>query len=179
MVQIRIARAEDASIIAQIHAKNWQQHYRGILSDDYLDNQAEEERVEVWTKRFSEKRSNQHTLLAEVNGETIGFACVIGNEDPKWGSLLDNLHVSTQAQGQGIGTILLKAAAKWSFEHFPNNSFYLLVYEQNQKALQFYRNLGGTPSEKIVLRNPDGSEAITIRVVWQSKAEMGYSEYNE
>ncbi|MFK7907589.1 MAG: N-acetyltransferase family protein [Chitinophagales bacterium] len=172
MVQIRIATVEDVSTIAQLHAKSWQQHYRGILSDDYLNHQVEEERLQVWTKRFEEARPNQHILLAELNGQACGFACVVGNEDPHFGSLLDNIHVSTRLQGQGIGTILLKAAAKWSFENFPDKRFYLLVYQQNGKALQFYQNLGGVIAARSLMDNPDGSKAMVVRVVWESNTEI-------
>ena len=45
------------------------------------------------------------------DGEPVGFAFASLDEDPTWGTLLDNLHLLPSHQGTGIGRGLLAAVA--------------------------------------------------------------------
>jgi hypothetical protein len=44
----REATANDAEKIAALHARYWQIHYRGILSDAFLDGEVEENRLQCF-----------------------------------------------------------------------------------------------------------------------------------
>ena len=116
--QIREATAADAEAIARLHAESWQSAYRGILSDDYLENHALRERMAAWRECFSKNCERpKFVLIAELDDEMVGFVCVLTEEDPVYGSLLDNLHVAPRLTGQGIGKKLLSAAAKRAPHH--------------------------------------------------------------
>ena len=52
-----------------------------------------EDRRIVWEKRLAEPPANQFVVLAEEEGDGVGFACAYGRDDPRWGTLLDNIHV--------------------------------------------------------------------------------------
>ena len=52
------------------------------------------------------------TLVADRKGEVVGFVHMRLDEDPAWGALLDNLHVTSQLKRSGIGRRLLTAAAR-------------------------------------------------------------------
>ena len=59
MVELREAVYEDCANIAALHAESWQRAYRGILSDDFLDHFVLEDRLAVWSERFSAPKKNQ------------------------------------------------------------------------------------------------------------------------
>ncbi|MGB3850078.1 MAG: hypothetical protein WA958_08940 [Tunicatimonas sp.] len=60
MITYRAATLADAEAIAQLHAQSWQQHYRGIMRDDYLDHSVREDRQAVWAERLKSPTVNQH-----------------------------------------------------------------------------------------------------------------------
>lgn len=166
MITYREATANDAEKIALLHAQSWQRHYRGIMQDAYLDGPVEENRLEVWKGRLHNPQDKQYVLVAEEDDQLCGFACVFAEYDPAWGALLDNLHVSQQYQGKGIGARLLKSAAKWAYMRNPDAGFYLWVFVKNTSARKFYENLGATNQEVVATENPDGGFADACRYVW-------------
>ncbi|HEX8530754.1 MAG TPA: GNAT family N-acetyltransferase [Cytophagales bacterium] len=164
----REATPNDSRAIALLHARSWQVHYRGILSDAYLAQGVTDDRLKVWESRLAHPAPNQYVLVAEDAGTLCGLACVYAAHDPVWGSLLDNLHVRPGCQGRGVGTRLLAEAARWAFERAPAVPFYLLVYEQNTQARRFYASQGGTCAETFPVDNPGGGQSPACRYVWQN-----------
>src|SRR5437868_571324 len=111
-IVIRPATAADAAMIAAIHVASWRDAYAQILSPEYLSGDIEADRLAVWTKRLRERPANQLVNVAfDSGGRAQGFVCGFRNEDPEWGSLIDNLHVLPDARGQGIGDRLLRDGA--------------------------------------------------------------------
>ena len=88
--------------------------------------------------------ANQYVVVAEREGELVGFACVYGADDERWGSLLDNLHVRTDLHRSGIGRRLVGEVARWCAEHYPDHGLYLWVLGQNTNGRAFYARIGGT-----------------------------------
>jgi ribosomal protein S18 acetylase RimI-like enzyme len=125
------------------------------------------DRLNVWTERFGKREINRLIYVA-VEKETVkGFVCVYGNDDPKWGALIDNLHVLPELKGQGIGKRLMQEAAKWVSEKYSNPNFYLWVYEDNTAAKRFYEKMGGENVETQLYENPDGGSSNILRYVWR------------
>ncbi|MEL6720400.1 MAG: GNAT family N-acetyltransferase, partial [Bacteroidota bacterium] len=145
----------------------WQLHYRNVLSDHYLDHIAPKERLELWKKRFEQANEQQQIFVVEKEGELCGFACNYLDKDPKWGTLLDNLHVLKKWQGNGLGKLLLKTSIAWSKKVRPNAPLYLWVYTSNLPAINFYLHNGGKNVEEAVFDNPDGGEGSVYRMVWK------------
>src|SRR5258706_4959299 len=104
MLQFREATKNDINSIAMLHAESWQKFYRGIWSDEFLDKDVYENRLNTWDSRLKFPPGNQYILLAENDNSLCGFACIYIDDDPRFGTLLDNLHVITGSQGSGIGT---------------------------------------------------------------------------
>ena len=48
--RIRKASRRDLAEIARLHALSWRRSYRGLLSDDYLDNEVDQELQRHWTE---------------------------------------------------------------------------------------------------------------------------------
>ena len=89
----RKAKSNEAEAIAALHAKSWQVAYKGILSDDFLENEVVENRLKIWTERFANPAENKFICVA-VEGEVLkGFVCVYGNNDAEWGALIDNFYL--------------------------------------------------------------------------------------
>jgi GNAT superfamily N-acetyltransferase len=142
-VHYRTATIEDAPAIADLHARSWRATYRGSYRDEYLDGPVHEDRLTVWTARFTDPPPNQFIVLAEEDGEIVGFACAYGGHDTEWGSFLDNIHADPQRHGEGIGAGLFVAVVDWCREHYPEQGLYLRVLERNTNARRFYERLGG------------------------------------
>jgi GNAT superfamily N-acetyltransferase len=164
MVTFREATSHDAKAISRLHADSWRSAYRGVLSDDYLDQRVYSERAVIWQHRFSEQAQKPFfAILAELEGQPVGFACVFPDEHPTYGSFLDNLHVIPQRTGQGIGRQLLTAVARRLLAHGKTGGLYLWVVEQNIRARRFYASAGAAEVERAVLPMPDGAQVAEIR----------------
>lgn len=165
-MQYREATTEDAPQIAALHAQSWQQAYRGILRDEFLDGPVLQDRASLWQRRLSAPPDNLFVLLALENQNLCGFVSVLGNDDPVWGALIDNLHVHPLQKGQGLGAQLMHKAAEWIKRRDSTGKFYLWVYEANLPARRFYEKLGGVNSERVLHENPGGGSAYCLRYTW-------------
>jgi hypothetical protein len=92
-VTYRAALPSDAPAIAALHADSWRRHYRGAYSDAFLDGEVATERLLVWTDRMNEPGEGRSTIVAESEGRFVGFCHAVFDHDPRWGTLVDNLHV--------------------------------------------------------------------------------------
>ena len=166
-VTLREATKLDSAAIAHLHAESWRSAYRGILSDDYLDQRAHSERAALWQSRFSEIASKPFfAVLAEAGAALAGFACVFPRENPTFGSFLDNLHVVPQSTGQGIGMRLLSEVAGRLIADKVPGGLYLWVIEKNSRARKFYAKAGAVEVERVELPMPDGSRLAEMRCYW-------------
>ncbi|MEL6926099.1 MAG: GNAT family N-acetyltransferase [Bacteroidota bacterium] len=164
-MQFRTATPSDAPTLARLHTLSWQNSYRGILTDQYLDHDIHADMQQKWSKRFANPNPKQWALIASDAAEEVGFVCTLLAADLKWGALLDNLHVLKSQQGKGLGAYLLYASAKWVEASSPDSGMYLWVYVDNP-AVQFYENMGGVRKERITVDNPGGGQADIYRYVW-------------
>jgi ribosomal protein S18 acetylase RimI-like enzyme len=177
-VTLRHATARDALAIARIHAASWRRHYRGAYSDTYLDTDLEADRLATWTARLADGTDLAATLVAEISGSVVGFAHVQLQADPRWGSLVDNLHVRNALRGQGIGTALLQSVGRVSRAHSASSGIYLWVQEQNVAAQRFYIARGGRIGDRELISPPGGDPAnlrgapYMLRVSWPDAASV-------
>src|ERR1700733_7185376 len=111
-VQYLDATTRDADAIAALHADSWRRHYRGAYLDTYLDGDIVSDRQAVWRARLAQSGEGQFTVVARPGVEVVGFAPTVLDEDPRWGSLLDNLHVRSEVKRTGMGSSLLSETAR-------------------------------------------------------------------
>lgn len=166
MISIRLANVDDYIPVAKLHASNWQENYRGIYSDFFLDHEVEENRIDVWYGRFHQPSASQVIFIAEEDDELAGFACLFIDEDPAHGSLIDNLHVSSGQRQQGVGRMLMNKCSREVFLRAEVKKMYLWVYEDNRKAIAFYEKMNGALVETVEKENEDGSRALVRRYCW-------------
>jgi ribosomal protein S18 acetylase RimI-like enzyme len=177
-VRYRRARASDAEAIANLHADSWRRNYRGAYSDEFLDGDVFADRRAVWTRRLSDTQVGERTTVAESDDRVVGFVHTISGSDPRWGTLLENLHVTHGVKRSGIGTQLVAVAAqRLVIEHEPGGMF-LWVLEQNAAAQSFYERLGGTCVERDLVEPPGGKPGrlagspARLRYVWPQLSDL-------
>lgn len=165
-ITYREAKPNDAIQIAHLHALSWQRHYGGSFDQHYLDNEVVSERETVWSQRFSNPNPDQYACLAERDHDLCGFVCAYFNDDPNWGTLLDNLHVLDEYMRMGIGMQLMAKTAKWVEERSTTQKMYLWVLANNVNSIKFYERIGGLRTEEIIKDIPGGGKARLYRYVW-------------
>jgi ribosomal protein S18 acetylase RimI-like enzyme len=126
-IEYRPAKASDADAIAHLHTRSWRENYRGAFRDAFLDGDLLEERLRVWRERLGDPPGNQFVRLAFGGTSLAGFVCAYGAHDPRWGSLVDNLHVAHEFKRRGIGSQLLRQAGAWLAPRYAELEVYLLV----------------------------------------------------
>ena len=171
---VRTATRDDADAIAALHAASWRATYRDILSHDYLDHHVVEDRHDLWLARFAKFDREQHfvAVAEDEHGTLVGFVCVLLDEEPEHGALLDNLHVDPSLHRMGAGRRLMAAAARWTKGMRPSWPMHLWVYENNAKTVTFYRTTGGAQADQRVIVTPAGNRAVVLRFEWSDTAAL-------
>jgi GNAT superfamily N-acetyltransferase len=175
-LRFRLANASDAGAIAALHADSWRRHYRGAYSDEFLDGDVVADRRAVWTERLNDDALDTHTILAEDGNDLVGFAHTVFEADPRWGALIDNLHVVFGAKRRGIGSRLVALTAQAAAER--DSGLYLWVLEQNLDARAFYEARGGRCVERVAVPAPAGNPGrlngspFGLRYVWPDPAVL-------
>jgi GNAT superfamily N-acetyltransferase len=154
-VLFRPAGARDAAQIARLHADSWRRHYRGAYADSFLDGDVTADRLSVWSARLAVPAGTE-TVVAEAGGRLVGFVHVVFDEDHRWGSLVDNLHVVRDRHRTGLGTRLLGRAAQAVERQAAGGAMYLWVLQQNTAARHFYGARGATCTETAAVSPPAG-----------------------
>ena len=192
---LRAAGPADAGLIAALHADSWRRHYRGAYSDAFLDGDVEADRRAFWTAHLAapagqatsptaaatttgSAAAGTATVVAEQDGRLVGFVHVVFDTDPRWGSLVGNLHVVHDRKRGGVGTRLLRHAARAVLAHGGGDAVHLWVLEQNTAAQQFYRTLGAACVESSFASAPGGDATRLIgtpaklRMAWPDAAVL-------
>jgi GNAT superfamily N-acetyltransferase len=153
------AASGDSGRIAALHTQSWRRHYRGAYADAYLDGDLLTERTRVWSARLASPGGTA-TIIAESAGRLVGFVHIVLDADPRWGSLVDNLHVDHLKHRSGVGTRLMGYAARAVLADAGSPALHLWVLQQNERAQEFYRASGGTPVETGIAAAPCGDPAL-------------------
>ena len=171
--RLRLAGRDDAASVAALHVASWRSAYRGIFSDDYLDGPVEGERLALWQDRLRHPRPRQVVVLAEnLDGGLVGFACGFVDQDPDWGSFINNLHVMPDRKGGGVGRALMRDLFHRFSEVEPERPVHLFCLEDNHAAHGFYESLGGQVVERTLSIEADGSACADLRIVWPAPAKL-------
>ncbi|HMD72047.1 MAG TPA: GNAT family N-acetyltransferase [Bryobacteraceae bacterium] len=95
-------------------------------------------------------RPAAEVLLAEVDGETVGFALFFHNFSTwqgRRGLYLEDLFVRPEMRGRGIGKALLCELARLAMERGCARMEWA-VLDWNTPSIEFYRSLGAVPMDQ-------------------------------
>lgn len=161
--RIRAAEPEDADAIARVHVDSWRTTYRGLVPDPYLDGMSLQEYEVRWRRMLNEYAATNHTFVASVGGEIVGFASC-GRErdqDPIYLGELYAIYLLQDQQRRGLGRRLVSAVAERLIE-LDYRSMLVWVLAPNP-ARGFYEALGGA-----------FVRARQMEIGGESKEEVGY-----
>ncbi len=163
---IRPATIADADAIAALHAASWRSAYRGIFKDSTLGPSLDGERRTPWSGKLAAMAPDDTVLIA---GD-LGFIAVWAKGDPGFGAYIDNLHVRPERRSGGLGRRLLGEAMRRVAARGETGA-YLWVFDDNVRAIDFYRRLGGAIVEG-GFGEVDGAEVAHSRIVWRDAARL-------
>ncbi len=142
---VRPPLAEDVAELSRIHVLIWQQAYRGLLPQEYLDAMDPTSREARWHETVarvqdgSSARTGQAVLVAESRGSAapVGFIHVgpPRDEDSPRPTELMVLNLLAAHHGTGVAQALVAGA-------LGDRPAYLWVLQGNERAIAFYRKLG-------------------------------------
>lgn len=159
-IHIRNAVLEDAKAIADAHVSAWHKAYRGIISDQFLDEKMTVENGEsVWQMRLNQKpvdTTKNIFLVAEKEGQVIAFACAGEKESSNQSLYLKCLYVHPKHWRSGAGTQLFETVKLLAKER-GFKEVYLHVLSENYLGRDFYDKMGGEPVESNLWKCSDGN----------------------
>jgi len=148
--QVRQAVPGDAVAIARVQIVTWQQTYRGILPDGFLDALDAERSAESWRAVVADRR--RITFLVEVP-RVVGF-CTAGpsrGEPDVYRGEIEAIYVDPEEHGRGHGTGLVRAAMGWLAAR-KLTPVVVWALEANTPAHHFYESLGARRLDTRLLR---------------------------
>ncbi len=154
MYKIRYAKLEDAKALGEIHSKSWKIAYKGMISDEILNNITSEKRERYFEKALSNKWEEDALIFLE--DKAVGFICIgkcrDEDRDEFYGEIW-GIYLLPEFFNKGIGYELIK----WGIKELKDRNYKrvtLWVLEENLKARRFYEKVGlhhdGTIKEIII-----------------------------
>ena len=118
-----------------VHCTAWQEAYRGIVNDRWLDTMT----VEATTARA--RKSPENTLVAKDKDKVVGFAvyCPSRDEDLMDAGEVEAIYVLSDYHDRKIGYRLMNEAVSRLGEY---DTIFLWVFEKNERAIRFYQKYG-------------------------------------
>ncbi|SCY48974.1 Acetyltransferase (GNAT) family protein [Lachnospiraceae bacterium XPB1003] len=118
-----------------VHCTAWQEAYRGIVCDQYLDSMT----VEATTARA--RQFPENTLVAKDKEKVVGFAVYGPSRDkdlPNAGEVMA-IYVLSEYYDKKIGYRLMNEAVSRLSEY---DTIFVWVLEKNERAIRFYHKYG-------------------------------------
>ena len=147
-MQVRVARVDDAEVVAAVHVRSWQSAYRGLIPDAYLDTLSVERRSEVWSRILTgTDLPRTGTFVLQDGLDVIGFVHFAPTRDddlPASTGEVTGIYLTPNAWGRGGGRQLMDAAQA-SLKAAGSTTATLWVLEANLRARRFYERQGWAP----------------------------------
>lgn len=172
-LRIRRGVVDDAKEASRMHAETWRTSYRGLVPDALLDGLADDRWENGWRRAFESMDPTRVVHVAEIGGRIAGFAGggrARPGAPPGYVGEVYALYVRPAHQRQGIGRVLLKAAATGLVERGLVPIVIWTLFD-NPASRAFYEALGGAViGEKRELF--DGYELHEVAYGWRDAAPL-------
>ena len=158
---IRPIKDIDIPAIAKIYNDNWENTYRNLLPDSFLDKMTQEHSNDKWLKYINTESQGGFVALDQDN-QVLGFSAYKPYTDLKNCIMLDSLHIRASAQGKGLGKKLIFAIGEYAVKS-GYEKMAICIVQGNERAEDIYKHLGarfyknftdnfeGTPSKSTLL----------------------------
>ncbi|MFE0192098.1 GNAT family N-acetyltransferase [Streptomyces sp. NPDC059008] len=165
----------DIDAVSAVRVRGWQAAYRGLMPQTYLDAMSVAADAAQRRSWFARRPPAVSDLVAERDGEVVGWACVGPCRDPDVapgaaespaarpaaGELLA-LYVAPGLIGTGVGRALMAAGtARARAGGF--RALYLWVLRDNARARRFYERAGFVPDGAQEAYEVEGSGVREVR----------------
>jgi GNAT superfamily N-acetyltransferase len=143
MTVIGLASVDDAEEIGVFQTRCWEQAYRGIVSDSYLNETTWQIRARRWRERID--RGERQVWTARTGANIVAVASTAqtaSGRDDLPALELCSIYVDEAAHGTGLAAELLDAA-------IGSRDAHLLVFTSNGRAQRFYSKHGFVPTEDV------------------------------
>lgn len=166
-VVIRPVSRDDAQALGEIHATAWLVAYRGLMTDEFLDQITVERRAARWEETLSGE-TWPLVRVAERNGVLVGF-CITERptrDDDADGTVAEigALNVRPDAWRTGVGAALMRDALNdLKADGWLTAS--LWVVDGNERAQNFYRWLGFELDGARKTHPPSGASEVRMRLL--------------
>lgn len=144
-MKIRDAQQKDVEAIAEIGNVSFCKSFGHLYPEEVLQRYLQATySIEKITSSLI-KESNKY-FVAEHNNRITGFLKLKHNSfheliNGEKQIQLQKIYLSPESTGSGTGSLLMKAAEKYLADFLPV-IVWLMVYEQNHRAIKFYQRLG-------------------------------------
>ena len=138
---IRNMEKEDIPKVVDIQISGWQTAYKGIVDDEYLNSLNKDARI----KKIEKSYLKYGFIVAEYQGEIVGFANYIDNNDftaeiQIADCELSAIYVEPDLKNNGIGTKLFEYVKK---DLKNKRKMVLWCLKDNIPSKAFYEKMGG------------------------------------
>ena len=139
------ALPKDAREYAANHIACWRAAYRGILSDEYLDQMSVEEMTES-SKQILSESNIYMCYYVEHNGKMIGrlVICDSRDEDKPNAGEIAAMYLLEAFWNKGYGRKMMEFSLA-ELKHKGHDEVFLWVLEANSRGRQFYEKCGFVP----------------------------------
>lgn len=156
---IRDAVLADAADLAQVHVASWQEAYRGLIDQSFLDSLDVTGRTETWDRILRQGRVR--VLVAEAADRIVGFCTVGRSADEGWGEVF-SIYLSPEHWGRGLGRDLL-ASGEQALSESGEERVLLWVLDTNLRARGFYERQGWVLSKPIRIEKFGDHDVTEVR----------------
>jgi ribosomal protein S18 acetylase RimI-like enzyme len=165
LIEIRRARASDASAVAECHDDAWRNAYQGIIPGAELEKLIMRRGPAWWDSAI---RKGSRIALLQFGDKIAGYANYGRNRAKSlyFDGEVYELYLRPEYQGLGFGRRLFSAARK-DLAQSSLKSLIVWALSENDNAVEFYKALGG----KAVARSSEKFGARVLDKVaygWQS-----------
>ena len=140
---IRKKTKEDCASVAHVVTVAWNETYKGIVNDDFLNGlyENEEQRANNSYNKFNEK--DNHQLVLEGDNKVVGFVNVGDTEDTTYDNCVElhSKYIISDYKGYGFGKELLKAGIE-ELKRMGYDKMLIGCLDGNPSN-EFYKHMGG------------------------------------
>jgi GNAT superfamily N-acetyltransferase len=134
---VREAGSRDIEAIARVQTRAWQQAYAHVFAEDDLAGISLDRRKDATREALSSAVS----LVAERDGEVLGFAFAGPSRDTENAAELYSIYVDPDAWGTGLGReLILEVERQLRDQGFEQAELWVL--EDNPRGRRFYEAAG-------------------------------------